>query len=94
MPLTSRQMLSIRKALDLKQEGMARLLGVSFVSVNRWEKGHSAPYAGIVDIYRAIGAALQAGSSPEAIVEAAYATREEFLLRLFTMAYGKKRSAG
>ena len=33
----------IRRALQLSQEAMARLLGVSFATVNRWEGGHSAP---------------------------------------------------
>jgi DNA-binding transcriptional regulator YiaG len=33
----------LRKKLEVTQEGLARLLDVSTVSVNRWERGHSEP---------------------------------------------------
>ncbi len=33
----------LRKKLGLTQEGLARRLEVSWVTVNRWERGHSAP---------------------------------------------------
>lgn len=33
----------IRKQLDLSQEQLARELGVSFTTVNRWEKGKTKP---------------------------------------------------
>ncbi len=33
----------LRKALNLTQEGLARRLGVTTVTVSRWEKGHSKP---------------------------------------------------
>lgn len=33
----------VRKSLHLTQEKFAILLGVSFSTVNRWEKGHSLP---------------------------------------------------
>ena len=33
----------IRQQLDVSQEDLARQLGVSFATVNRWEKGHSKP---------------------------------------------------
>lgn len=33
----------LRKSLGLTQEAMAKKLGVSFTSVNRWEKGHTRP---------------------------------------------------
>ena len=32
-----------RKKLNLSQEKLAAKLGVSFSTVNRWEKGHSYP---------------------------------------------------
>ena len=32
-----------RTALKLSQEKFAVLLGVSFATVNRWEKGHAMP---------------------------------------------------
>lgn len=34
---------SLRNKLILSQEDFARLLGVSFASVNRWERGHHEP---------------------------------------------------
>lgn len=34
---------SLRSSAGLSQEALARLLGVSFVSINRWERGASAP---------------------------------------------------
>jgi len=33
----------VRKKLGLTQEQLARELGVSFTTVNRWEKGKSEP---------------------------------------------------
>jgi putative transcriptional regulator len=33
----------LRRQLALSQEDLARQLGVSFATVNRWESGHSKP---------------------------------------------------
>jgi putative transcriptional regulator len=33
----------IRRQLALSQEDLARQLGVSYATVNRWEKGHNIP---------------------------------------------------
>ena len=35
--------IDIRKRLDLSQEDLAKLIGISFATVNRWENGHSVP---------------------------------------------------
>lgn len=35
--------LELRAKLNLSQTELANLLGVSFTSVNRWEKGHNEP---------------------------------------------------
>ena len=35
--------LQLRSKLNLSQEGLASLLGVSFTSVNRWENGKHEP---------------------------------------------------
>lgn len=80
---------SVRKRLQLSQEQMARLLGVSFASVNRWEMGHSNPTGPTRDVYMAIAAALRAGHTREAILQAANAERGAFLYTLFRMAYQK-----
>jgi len=34
---------SIREQLDFSQEDLARALGVSFATVNRWENGQAMP---------------------------------------------------
>jgi hypothetical protein len=70
---------------------MARLLGVSFASVNRWEGGHSSPMGPTRDLYLAIDAALRAGHLPDAIVQAANNERGVFLFTLFRMAYQRTR---
>lgn len=38
-----RLVIELRKKLILSQQELADLLGVSFSSVNRWEKGHHEP---------------------------------------------------
>lgn len=92
--LNSAQLTAVRTKLGLSQEQIARLLGVSFASVNRWEGGHSSPMGLTMDLYEALFAAIRAGYSPQAIRQAADADRGTFLYALFRMAYGggKKRS--
>jgi transcriptional regulator with XRE-family HTH domain len=85
---------AIRKKLGLTQEQMARILGVSFASVNRWEGGHSSPTGPNRDLYLALDAALKAGNSPETINKAANAERGAFLYSLFRMAYSGSRRSG
>ncbi len=38
-----KMIVSLRNKLILSQEEFATLLGVSFASVNRWERGHHEP---------------------------------------------------
>ncbi len=40
---TPEEIRKLRKRLRLSQEELARKLGVSFTSVNRWENGQSKP---------------------------------------------------
>ena len=35
----------LRKKMNLSQEEFAKVLGVSFSSINRWENGHHEPTA-------------------------------------------------
>ncbi len=37
------KILRVRCDLNLSQEALAKELGVSFATVNRWEKGHARP---------------------------------------------------
>jgi type I restriction enzyme M protein len=91
MMLDSKALAAIRARLGLSQEQMARLLGVSFASVNRWEAGHSSPTGPTMDLYQALNAAIRAGHGPVAILQAANAERGAFLLALFQMGYSKSR---
>lgn len=34
---------NLRLKLDLTQQAFGSLLGISFVTINRWENGHSSP---------------------------------------------------
>lgn len=38
-----KMIVSLRNKLILSQEEFAKFLGVSFASVNRWERGHHEP---------------------------------------------------
>lgn len=87
--LDSRRLIAIRKRLDLSQEQMAQLLGVSFTSVNRWEGGHSSPTGPVCDLYLALDAAIRAGNAPQTIVQATNSERSAFLYALFRMAYAR-----
>jgi transcriptional regulator with XRE-family HTH domain len=89
--LDPRRLTAIRKKLGLPQEQMARLLGVSFVTVNRWEGGHSSPAGPMLDLYLALNAAMRAGYTPGAILQAANGERGAFLYSLFRMAYGRPK---
>ena len=48
----------LRKTLGLTQEAFARLLGVSFSTVNAWERGRSAPTRDNLEVLRLLGEAL------------------------------------
>jgi transcriptional regulator with XRE-family HTH domain len=87
----AKDMTRIRSQLAISQERMARLLGVSFASVNRWEAGHSAPTGSVLDLYEALRAALRAGYSSDSINRAANNERGVFLYTLFRMAHGPVR---
>ncbi len=87
--LDAARLTAVRRKLALSQEQMARLLGVSFVSVNRWEGGHSGPTGPTLDLYMALDAAIRAGNAPEAIRRAANNERGAFLYALFRMAYAR-----
>lgn len=82
-----------RRRLGLSQEQMAKLLGSSFVSVNRWEGGRHKARQSILDLYATIDQALAIGCPPNAIVEASNGERSQFLTRLYAMAYGPRPAA-
>ena len=89
--LDAARLAAIRTRLGLSQEQMARLLGVSFASVNRWEGNHSSPTGPTLDLYLALDAAIRAGHTPSAILAAANNERGVFLYTLFRMGYSATR---
>ncbi len=55
----------VRTTAGLSQEGLARVLGVSFVSVNRWERGASSPSpAQSEKIFRLLAELQRGGALP------------------------------
>jgi DNA-binding transcriptional regulator YiaG len=42
-PMKPHDVLQIRQKMQLTQEQFAKAVGVSFVTVNRWENGHTKP---------------------------------------------------
>ena len=50
----------IRSRLNLSQTELAEKLGVSFATVNRWEKGHRAPSQIALGIPTVIGITIPA----------------------------------
>lgn len=86
--LAPRRLAEIRDALTLSQEGMARLMGVSFATVNRWENGHSGPTGTVFEVYRALDAALRSGKTARQILGSEPSDPGRLLHRIFKVAYG------
>jgi transcriptional regulator with XRE-family HTH domain len=91
MMIAPARLAEIRNWLGLSQEGTARLLGVSFASVNRWERGHSSPTGPVLEVYRALDVARQARVAPSRILGDEPSTPGMLLHRIFQIAYGGRR---
>ena len=87
--LDTPRLIAIRSSLGLSQEGMARLLGVSFATVNRWENRHSSPTGAILEIYRALDTALRDGRTASEILGDTPLDAGRQLHRIFDVAYGE-----
>lgn len=85
--MTPSDLKRIRQKLGVTQEQLAQILGASFVSVNRWEGGHSVPLKAILDLYAAINVALTNGVAPAIIIQMSRQDRSLFLRDLFCIAY-------
>ncbi|HEY3351710.1 MAG TPA: helix-turn-helix domain-containing protein [Polyangia bacterium] len=81
----------IRDWLHLSQEGMARLLGVSFASVNRWERGHSSPTGTTIEVYRALDAVQRQKVSADRVLGGEPLAPGALLHRIFQLAYGGRK---
>ena len=82
------QIRQIRKALSLTQQQFAELLGVSFVTLNRWENGHSSPTGAVMEVYRALDVALHAGKNVRQLLASASLDPGRVYHRIFQLAYG------
>jgi transcriptional regulator with XRE-family HTH domain len=82
------RLIEIRRALGLSQEEMARVLGVCFATVNRWENGCAVRTGIALEVYRAIGAALATGKTVHDILGDGRDHPGRLLHRIFHAAYG------
>lgn len=62
--MTPEAIRTIRKTLGLSQERFAQKLGVSFATVNRWEKGRAKPTGLSVGILESVRMAEAPGTDP------------------------------
>ena len=58
---------ALREQLELTQEVFARILGVSFATVNRWENGKSMPSGDYARVLQTLGQLTQDDSTGPAI---------------------------
>jgi transcriptional regulator with XRE-family HTH domain len=65
--MDARSVAALRKKLALTQQAFASLLGLSFVSVNKWENGASTPTGLSAVLLELLGSALRVHSSTEII---------------------------
>ena len=68
MDVSVQIMKNVRRSLKLSQEDMARVLGVVWRTVNRWEAGQSKPGPLPSEMYLLLKRALRLGMDPEEIV--------------------------
>ena len=59
----------LRKSVGLTQQAFANLLGLSFVSVNKWENGASAPTGLSEVLLELLAASLRVHSAPHVASE-------------------------
>jgi len=79
-----------RRVLGVTQEAFAGILGVSFVTVNRWENGHAVPLRPVQDLLDALLAA-SCRVSREKLRSVCTLDRPSFLRELYALAYPRRR---
>lgn len=79
--MTPAQIWSLRSRLEMAQEGFARLMGVSFVSINRWEGGLSQPGKRVQAMLQMLAQALTHHPAEVVISKLTGAADEEQRLR-------------
>lgn len=95
-PLATR-IRTLRAALDLTQEGLARLIGVSFTTVNHWENGAASPRGHAELLLESLAKVVAAGRQDlllaeleSGVIAAGTATAYH---RIFSLALGFKMGA-
>jgi transcriptional regulator with XRE-family HTH domain len=82
VPLAARLRL-LRARLGLSQEQLARQLGVSFATVNRWESGRSQPSANAIQaIAKLDGPVAEQGPGGLPLPQSSFVGRERELAEL------------
>lgn len=82
----------LRGRLGLSQEGLARLLGVSFATVNRWESNSatSEPHGVILVVLQALEDGLRIDPDlPEHLAKWMPHGQAHVIQRVLTLAYGR-----
>ena len=96
--MIGKRLRSLRHRLHLSQEGLARLLGVSFASINRWEseRGVSGPHGTVLLVLFALEqAAVVEPSLGEKIAEWWPQGQSYLLHRVLSLAHeGQVRTSG
>ena len=88
--MKSKQIFRLRKRLGLSQDNLASILRCNRRQICRWELDQQVPRGVTEDLLKAIERALQAGNTPERVLSKSKTARGQFLLDLFTLAYGKQ----
>ena len=60
---------ALREHLELTQEVFARILGVSFATVNRWENGKSIPSGDYARVLQTLGQLTEEDSTTEPVID-------------------------
>lgn len=88
--MTGKRLRKLRTRLSLSQEGLARLLGVSFATVNRWEtiEGVSGPHGATESVLMALEEGLRRDPMlPNRLASWAQSGQPYLLQQLFNLAY-------
>lgn len=84
----------VRTWLGLSQEKFARLLLVSAVSVNRWEKGSTKPKGVVLEILRALECVRARATAASDVLGESSVSIGVLYARIFRLAYGNGEGDG
>jgi DNA-binding transcriptional regulator YiaG len=77
--MSPQEVLRLRHRLGMTQKQFAERLGVSVISINRWENGHTSPIGlqrrALIDLDQSAAVGLSASQAPEAVEQTSGSTR-------------------